>query len=145
MSKTNFLKPDKENLNTFLYLGSLLFFVSILDVFLNSFFNLNITGFLPSLTSFLIPLVLGFVGLYFIRIDQSGYKFLDNLNKNINTNNFNAVLSLLIIFVIIKSAPPILSWFIIDASFAGDSKDVCSGTGACWTYIKVWFNRFMYT
>ena len=25
MSKINFLRPDKENLNTFLYLGSLLF------------------------------------------------------------------------------------------------------------------------
>ena len=144
MSKINFLRPDKENLNTFLYLGSLLFFVSVLDVFLNSFFNVNITGFLPTLLSFVIPLVIGFIGLHFIRIEHSGYKFLDSLNKNINTNGFNAVLSLLIIFVIIKATPPILSWFFVDASFAGDSKDVCSGTGACWTYIKVWFNRFMY-
>ena len=144
MSKINFLRPDRENLNTFLYLGSFLFFISILDVFLNSFFKLNITGFLPSLMSFLIPLVIGFIGLHFIRIENSGYKFLDSLNKNINTNSFNAVLSLLIIFIIIKSTPPILSWFLVDASFAGDSKDVCSGTGACWTYIKVWFNRFMY-
>ena len=32
------LKPDKSNLNTFLYIGSFLFFISILDVFLNSFF-----------------------------------------------------------------------------------------------------------
>ena len=31
-----------------------------------------------------------------------------------------------------------------DASFAGDTKDVCTGSGACWTYIKVWFRRFMY-
>ena len=23
-------------------------------------------------------------------------------------------------------------------------KDVCTGSGACWTYIKIWFNRFMY-
>ncbi len=38
MNKINFLKPDKSNLNTFLYLGSFLFFISILDVFLNSFF-----------------------------------------------------------------------------------------------------------
>ena len=144
MSKINFLRPDKENLNTFLYLGSLLFFISVLDVFLNSFFNVNITGFLPTLLSFVIPLVIGFIGLHFIRIEHSGYKFLDSLNKNINTNSFNAVLSLLIIFVIIKATPPILSWFFVDASFAGDSKDVCSGSGACWTYIKVWFNRFMY-
>ena len=113
MSKINFLKPDKENLNTFLYLGSFLFVISVIDVFLNSFFSLNITGFLPSSLSFLIPILLGFVGLYFIRIEHSGYKFLDQVNKNINTNNFNAILSLLIIFIIIKATPPILSWFIV--------------------------------
>ena len=131
MSKINFLKPDKANLNTFLYLGSFLFLFSILDVSLNSFLSLNITSFLPGFLSFLLPLILGFVGLYFIRIELSGNKNLDLLNKNINTNNFNAVLSLLIIFIIIKSIPPILSWFYVDASFAGDSKDVCTGSGAC--------------
>ena len=144
MSKINFLRPDKNNLNTFLYLGSFLFLISVLDVFLNSFFRLNLTGFLPNFLSFLLPLILGFVGLYFIRIEYSGIKNLDLLNKHINTNNFNAVLSLLIIFIIIKSLPPILSWFVIDASFAGDTKDVCTGSGACWTYIKVWMRRFMY-
>ena len=64
MSKINFLKPDKTNLNTFLYLGSFLFFFSFLDVSLNSFFFLILTGFLPGFLSFLLPLILGFVGLY---------------------------------------------------------------------------------
>ena len=127
MSNINFLKPDKSNLNTFLYLGSFLFFISVLDVFLNSFFKVNLTGFLPNLLSFLLPLILGFIGLYFVRIEYSGIKQLDLINKHINTNNFNAILSLLIIFVVIKSTPQILNWFVIDASFAGDSKDVCSG------------------
>jgi len=144
MSKINFLKPDKSNLNIFLYLGTSLFFISFLDVFLNSFFNLNITSFLPDFLSYILPLTIGFIGLFFIRIEYSGIKKLDLLNKHINTSNFNALLSLLIIFVIIKSTPPLLSWFVIDASFAGDTKDVCSGTGACWTYIKVWIRRFMY-
>ena len=74
MSKINFLKPDKSNLNTFLYTGSFLFFISIIDVFLNSFFRINLTGFLPSFISFFLPLILGFVGLYFIRIEFSGIK-----------------------------------------------------------------------
>ena len=144
MSRINFLKPDKSNLNTFLYLGFFLFFISILDVFLNSFFDLDLTGFLPGFIGFILPLTIGLIGLHFIRIEFSGYKQLDLFNKHINTNNFNAALSLLIIFVIIKSISPLLSWFIIDASFAGDSKDVCTGSGACWTYIKVWMRRFMY-
>ena len=82
MSKMNFLKPDKSNLFTYLYLGSFLFFISILDVFLNSFFNVNLTGFLPNFLSFLLPLILGFIGLYFIRIEYSGINKLDLLNKH---------------------------------------------------------------
>jgi general L-amino acid transport system permease protein len=62
------------------------------------------------------------LGLYFIRIELSGIKQLDLLNKHINTNNFNAILSLLIIFIILKSIPPSLSWLILDANISGDTK-----------------------
>ncbi|MDC0248308.1 amino acid ABC transporter permease, partial [Pelagibacteraceae bacterium] len=144
MSKINFFKPDKQNLNTYLYSGLFLLFISTLDVFISAFFKINITSFLPNVASFLLPLILGVIGLHLIRIEFSGIKYLDLLNKNINTSNFNAVLTLLIIFIIIKSIPPVMSWFILDANIAGDSKEACSGSGACWTYIKIWFRRFMY-
>ena len=144
MSKINFLKPDKQNLSTYLYSGSFLLFIAIFDVFLSSFFGINITSFLPNSISFLLPLILGIVGLHLIRIEFSGIKNLDLLNKNINTSTFNAVLTLLIIFTVIKSIPPIISWFIIDANIAGDTKESCTGSGACWTYIKIWLNRFIY-
>ena len=144
MNKFNFLKPNKENLTTYLYSGSFLFLVAILDVFLGSFFDLNITSFLPGFISFILPLVLGIIGLHFIRIEFSGIQKLDLLNKKINTNNFNAFLTLLIIFIIIKSVPPLISWFIIDANIAGDTKEACTGSGACWTYIKIWLRRFVY-
>ncbi|WP_440927653.1 amino acid ABC transporter permease [Candidatus Pelagibacter sp.] len=144
MNKLNFLQPDKNNFYTYLYTGVILVALSIFIVFLNSFFNKDIVSFLPRPISFFLPLILGFIGLHLIRIDYSGLRFLDSINKNINTNNFNALLSLLIVFVVIKSLPPFLSWFILDANIAGDSKDVCTGSGACWTYIKIWFNRFMY-
>ena len=144
MSKINFFKPDKQNLNTYLYSGLFLLFISTLDVFISAFFKINITSFLPNVASFLLPLILGLIGLHLIRIEFSGIKNLELLNKNINTSNFNAVLTLLIIFIIIKSIPPVMSWFILDANIAGDSKEACSGSGACWTYIKVWFRRFMY-
>ena len=74
MTKINFIKPDKSNLFTFIYLGSFLFFISVIDVFLNSFLRINLTGFLPILISFLLPLIIGFIGLYFIRIEFSGIK-----------------------------------------------------------------------
>ena len=133
-----------KNFTTNLYLGSFLILVSLIDVTLNSFFKLNFTNFLPGSISFFLPLILGTIGLYLIRSDYTGFKQLDILNKNVNTSNFNAVLTLLIIFLIIKAIPPSMSWMILDANISGDSREACTGTGACWTYIKVWFKRFMY-
>ena len=133
-----------KNFTTNLYLGSFLILVSLIDVTLNSFFKLNFTNFLPGSISFFLPLILGTIGLYLIRSDYTGLKQLDILNKNVNTSNFNAVLTLLIIFLIIKAIPPSMSWMILDANISGDSREACTGTGACWTYIKVWFRRFMY-
>ena len=96
MNKLNFLSPDKNNLYAYLYSGISLFSLSILIVFLNSFFSLDLTSFLPGSISYFLPLIIGFIGLHLIRIEYSGIKFLDIVNKNINTNKFNALLSLLI-------------------------------------------------
>ena len=137
-------KPSKENIKTYLPTGVVLLFLSLLDVFLNAFFNYNLLVFLPSIASYFSPIIIGFIGLYLIRIEFSGVRLLDNLNKNINSNNFNAVLTLLTLFMLIKSIPPLLNWFILDANFVGSSKEDCTGDGACWVFVKVWFNRFMY-
>ena len=51
---------------TNIYLGSLLILISLIDVFLNSFFKLNLTSFFPGLISLFLPLILGTVGLYLI-------------------------------------------------------------------------------
>ncbi len=137
-------KPSKENIKTYVPIGFSLIFLSLIDVFANAFFNLNLMAFLPSQLSYFLPLILGFIGFYLIRIEFSGVRHLDLLNKNINSNNFNALLTLFTIFIILKSIPPMLNWFILDANFIGNSKDDCTGDGACWVFIKVWFNRFMY-
>ncbi len=137
-------KPSRENIKTYVPIGLLLVSISLIDVFFNAFFDFNLIGFLPSQLSYFSPLILGFIGFYLIRIEFSGIRSLDILNKNINSNNFNALLTLFTIFIIIKSIPPMLNWFILDANFIGNSKDDCTGDGACWVFIKVWFNRFMY-
>ena len=144
MEKINFLKPNNKNLILFLTLGTLFFVLSIIDFSLNNFLGKNITFFLPRYINFFTPLIFGIIGLHFIRIEFSGIKHLDILNKNINTNNFNAALSLFIIFLLVFCIPPLLNWFIFDANISGNTKADCTGNGACWVYIKVWFNRFMY-
>ena len=137
-------KPNRDNLNTSLSIGLPIIALAFIDFFGNTFLNTNLTGFLPNSLSYFFPLIAGAVGLYFIRIEYSGIRILDNFNKNVNSTTFNAVLTLLIIFILFKYTPPLLNWLIFDADFAGSAKEDCTSDGACWVFVKVWFKRFMY-
>jgi len=140
----SYMKPNKENLSMYLALGISLLSIGLIDILFNNFLNFNITEFLPSIISYLSPLILGSFGLYFIRIEFSGNKTLDTINKNLNSSNINAILSLIVIFILIKYLPSLLNWFFFDANFLGSTKEDCTGDGACWVFVRVWFNRFMY-
>jgi len=145
IKRLNFLgTPSRDKLNLFISIGVFLFVLGIADVILNSFFEINITSILPRLFNYFTPLIFGFIGLHYIRIEFSGNRILDNLNKNINSNWFNAVLSLLIIFVLLQNIPPLLNWLFFDANFVGETKEECTGSGACWIFVKIWFPRFIY-
>ena len=141
----NFLgTPSRDKLNLFISIGAFIFVLGIIDVMLNSFFEINITSVLPRWLNYFTPLIFGFIGLHYIRIEFSGNRTLDSLNKNINSNWFNALLSLLIIFVLIQNIPPLLNWLFFDANFVGETKEECTGSGACWVFIKIWFPRLIY-
>ena len=140
----NLIKPNKEKLTSFVSFGASLIIISLFDILFNTFFDFNITGFLPDKASYLAPLIIGTVGLYLIRIEFSGNKILDQINTNFNSSNINAILTLLVIFALIKFIPPVLNWFIFDADFLGNTKEDCTSGGACWVFVKVWFNRFVY-
>jgi general L-amino acid transport system permease protein len=143
MNIVNF-KPNKDNLKSTLPIGIFLISIGLIDIILNSLFNFNLTSFLPEKISFIAPLIFGAIGLYLIRIEFSGNKLLDKINKNFNSSSFNAILTLLVIFALIKYVPPLLNWFIFDADFIGNKKEDCTSGGACWVFVKVWFNRFVY-
>jgi len=140
----NLIKPNKENLNSFVSIGSFLILIGFFDFFINTFFNWNFTGFLPDKLSYFTPLIFGVIGFYLIRIEFSGNKLLDKINNNFNSSNFNAALTLVVIFVLIKFIPSLLNWFIFDADFSGNTKQDCTSDGACWVFVKVWLNRFVY-
>jgi general L-amino acid transport system permease protein len=137
-------KPNRDNLNTSLSIGLPLIILAFIDFFGNTFLNTNITEFLPNTLSYFFPLLVGSIGLYFIRIEYSGIRILDNFNKSVNSTTFNAILTLLIIFILFKYTPPLLDWLIFDADFTGSTKEDCTSGGACWVFVKVWFKRFMY-
>ena len=145
MKNLDFLgRPSREKISLFVGLGTSLFVLGMIDLLLNSFFGVNVTSFLPRALNYFTPLIFCFLGLYYIRIDFSGNKKLDNLNKNLNSNWFNSLLSILIIFSLVLSIPPLLDWLFFDANFSGNTKEDCTGDGACWVFIKIWIPRFIY-
>ena len=75
MKNLNFLgKPNRDELNLFISIGTTLFLLGIVDVTFNSFFEINITSFLPRWINFFTPILFGFLGLYYLRIEFSGNK-----------------------------------------------------------------------
>ena len=95
-------KPSREKINLFVGLGTSLFVLGMIDLLLNSFYRVNLTSFLPRALNYFTPLIFCFLGLYYIRIDFSGNRTLDNLNKKLNSNWFNSLLSILIIFSLVS-------------------------------------------
>ena len=140
----NLIKMKKENFYRNLFLGLIFLLLSIIDFILKYSLSLNFTNFLPYILNLFFPLILGTIGFYLIRTEYSGIELLDTLNKNINTNNFNAILTLLIVFLLILVIPPSLDWLILNANFSGETKEACIKDGACWTFVKVWLRRFIY-
>ena len=49
---------------------------------MNSFFQVNLVGFFPGIISYFFPLIIGFIGLYLIRLEFSGIRNLDILLKD---------------------------------------------------------------
>ena len=144
MESLTFIKPNREKLKLYVIPGVLFFTLGIYDLISNSFFGKNITSFLPGFLSFFTPLLFSFLGLHLIRIEYSGNRTLDLINININSNWLNAILTLLVIFALIISIPGLLNWTFFEANFIGTTKEECTGNGACWIFINVWFERLMY-
>mgnify|MGYP001248168645 CR=1 FL=1 len=129
-------KPNRDNLNTSLSIGLPLIVFAFIDFFGNTFLNVNLTKFLPVTLSYFFPLLAGTIGLYFIRIEFSGVRILDTFNKNVNSTTFNAVLTLLIIFVLFKYTPPLLDWLLFDAKVKSGEQPGGTGHSFDWTILQ---------
>ncbi|MBN9438740.1 amino acid ABC transporter permease [Bosea sp. (in: a-proteobacteria)] len=55
-----------------------------------------------------------------------------------------AVVTLLLAAAIAWIATPIIRWALIDATWNGQTRNDCTGTGACWVFVKARFGQFMY-
>lgn len=70
------------------------------------------------------------------------------VRQNLFSSPGNTMLTLIGIALITWAVPPVIRWVFIDATWLGDSRTACDAvaekTGACWVFIKVRLNLFIY-
>jgi general L-amino acid transport system permease protein len=66
------------------------------------------------------------------------------IKNNLLSTPLNVFLTLMSAYILYLLVPPVINWAIIGATIEGTSKAACTGDGACWTFVKVRFNQFMY-
>ena len=66
------------------------------------------------------------------------------LQRNLFASPMHTLWTVLALYVMAITLPPILSWILWDADWVGSNREACSGEGACWVFIKVRFSQFIY-
>ncbi len=54
------------------------------------------------------------------------------------------VLTLVTSYLLYLTLPPILNWALLDANWLGTTAADCDGGGACWVFVRVWWQQLMY-
>jgi general L-amino acid transport system permease protein len=66
------------------------------------------------------------------------------LRANLFSSWSNSLVTLIAIYLLWTLLPPLLDWVIFSADWVGDSREDCDSGGACWVFVGVRFNQFMY-
>ncbi len=63
---------------------------------------------------------------------------------NLFSTPLNTVMTISGFLFLFWIIPPFLQWAYFDANFAGTTREQCTGDGACWVFIKMKMDMFMY-
>jgi general L-amino acid transport system permease protein len=72
------------------------------------------------------------------------------LRANLFSSPGNIALTLICMALIVWVVPPLLRFFLLDATWSGSGRDACLATperpepGACWAFVRVWLSYFVY-
>lgn len=66
------------------------------------------------------------------------------LRQNLLGTPQSAVLSLLALWLLYVLVPPAVRWAFVDATFAGETREACTGGGACWVFVEQRMMQFIY-
>jgi general L-amino acid transport system permease protein len=66
------------------------------------------------------------------------------LRRNLFSSPINSLFTLLAVYALYQLIPPLFNWALLDANWVGNTKEACTNDGACWVFIRVRFNQFMF-
>ncbi len=66
------------------------------------------------------------------------------LRQNLFSSFFNTILTFFSLYLLYLLIPPIVQWAFLNADWIGENRESCTSGGACWVFINVRFNQFMY-
>ena len=68
----------------------------------------------------------------------------DWVRRNLFSSVFNSILTIVVMVLAALIVPPLFRWAVTHATISGMTRAACTGDGACWTFIRVRFPRFIY-
>jgi general L-amino acid transport system permease protein len=72
------------------------------------------------------------------------------MRKNLFSNIWNTLLTILCAYLLIRIAPPLVNWLFVDATWGGATPQQCRAAGgACWAFVEekhrvIFFGRYPY-
>ena len=66
------------------------------------------------------------------------------LRRNLFSSPLNTLLTLSAAYLLYSAVPPLVQWAFIDADWIGTSRQDCTSGGACWVFVGVRLNQFIY-
>ena len=66
------------------------------------------------------------------------------LRDNLFSTPLNVALTVLGIAILFWVIPPFVKWAYVDANFIGTTREDCNSGGACWVFIRMKIDMFMY-
>ncbi|ARU48829.1 amino acid ABC transporter permease [Sulfurospirillum diekertiae] len=66
------------------------------------------------------------------------------IRENLFSSPMNVALTLLGVMILFWIIPPFIKWAYINANFSGSTREDCVSGGACWVFIRMKIDMFMY-
>ncbi|WP_082890252.1 amino acid ABC transporter permease [Halotalea alkalilenta] len=66
------------------------------------------------------------------------------LRKNLFSGPINSLISLVLLYLIVRIVTPMVQWGLIDATWVGSSRQDCTGDGACWVFVTTRLGQIIY-